>query len=62
MENLEVYVGAAVAITGLIWGIVKIVVRLTPTKKDDAVVFDKVDPVVEKVVGSLKPKDEQPKP
>lgn len=54
MENIGLYIGAAVVIAGLIWGIVKAIVPLTPTKKDDEFV-EKVDPVVKKAIDALSP-------
>lgn len=51
MELID-YVVAGATIVGLIWGIVKIVVKLTPTKKDDEIVA-KADPVVTSTVEAL---------
>lgn len=52
MEDIATYVAAGAAIVGLIWGIVKIVVKLTPTPKDDEFVA-KADGIVNSTVDAL---------
>jgi hypothetical protein len=51
IANAPIWVAAAAAILGSIWAIVKIVVKLTPSTKDDEFVA-KADPIVKRVTGS----------
>ncbi len=59
MDNLANYIGAAVALIGLIWAGFKIIAKVTPTKADDDIVA-KLDPTVTATVDALDLK-KQPK-
>lgn len=49
MDNISVYIVAGATILGFIWGIAKVIVKLTKTTKDDEFVA-KAGPTIEKVI------------
>lgn len=52
--DFATYIGAAGAILASIWGIFKVIAKLTPNKKDDEVAA-KYDSIVKSVVGDDEP-------
>lgn len=54
LANLPTYAAAATGIVAGLWGIFKIIAKLTPTTKDDEFA-EKFDPVVSSIT---KPEDE----
>lgn len=50
--DYSVYIVGGAIIVGLVWAIVKKVVEMTPTKKDDEFVA-KADPIVQAAVDAL---------